>query len=275
MQKNGLNVESIAGDFNIQPVNAYEKAEQVGQADVIFCCVKSWQVPQAAREMRSIIGPETVVVPLQNGVEAHTILANALGAEHVLPGLCRLISMVTDPGCIRHAGAEPYLAIGEMDGHRSERLEKLFEAFKHVDGMTVDIFLNIHPALWKKFMLIASWGGVGAITRSPIGIIRSMPETRIMLQKSVREIFDVARASGINVEDQAVDDTLAFIDGLPPEATASMQRDITSGRSSELNEQNGAVVRYGKACGVATPINELIYNSLLPLELKARGKLDF
>ena len=275
IKRDGLKVESISGDFVVQPADAHDSPEAVGQADVIFCCVKSWQVAQAAKAMRSMVAAETVIIPIQNGVEAHTILAEELGAEHVLPGLCRLISMVAAPGCVRHIGADPYLAMGEMDGNRSERLEKLFEIFKKAEGMTVDIFQNIHTALWKKFMLIASWSGIGAITRSPIGVFRDLPETRELLHKSIQEVFDVARANGVSVEDGAVDATLDFIDGLPPEGTASMQRDIMEGRPSELNEQNGAVVRFGKAKGVETPVHRMIYQCLLPLELKARGRIEF
>jgi 2-dehydropantoate 2-reductase len=103
-------------------------------------------------------------------------------------------------------------------------------------------------------------------------VFRDLPETREMLRNSIQEVFDVARASGINIEDGAVEATLDFIDGLPAEGTASMQRDIMEGRPSELNEQNGAVLRFGKAGGVATPVNEFIYNCLLPMELKARNK---
>jgi len=273
--ENGLQVQSINGDFIVHPVKAADRPENIGIVDLVLCCVKSWQVSEAASAIRLLVGPETLVIPIQNGVEAHSILSQELGVEHVLPGLCRLISMVEAPGLIRHAGADPYFTFGELDGRLSQRTEIVAKELADAKGLTVEVSRKIIPDLWKKFMLIAPWGGVGAITRSPIGIFRSLPETRKMLIKSIQEMFDVAHANGVKIEKGAVDATIAFIDQLPPDGTASMQRDIMEGRPSELNEQCGAVVRYGKKGGIQTPVNRMIYHSLLPLERKARKEISF
>ena len=123
-------------------------------------------------------------------------------------------------------------------------------------------------------MLIAPWSGMGALTRSPIGIFRSIPETREMLMDAIREVYDVARANNVEIEEQAVSEIINFIDKLPAEGTASMQRDIMDCRPSELHEQCGAVVRYGEKGGVKTPVNRFIYHSLLPLEQRARGEIS-
>ena len=124
-------------------------------------------------------------------------------------------------------------------------------------------------------MFIAPFGGIGAVTRAPIGTLRDLPETRGMLEQGMREIFHVARAKDIRVADDAVARTMAFVDSQPPVGTASMQRDIVAGRPSELEAWNGAVVRLGRRAGVATPIHAFLYHSLLPLELRARGRLQF
>ena len=271
----GLQIQSINGDFTVHPAKATDRPDNIGNVELVLCCVKSWQVSEVSSVLRSLVGPETMVIPIQNGVEAHTILSQELGVEHILPGLCRFISMVEAPGHIRHAGADPYFAFGESDGRLSQRTEKVAQLFADAKGLTVDVSRNIIPDLWKKFMLIASWGGLGAITRSTIGIIRSLPETRKILIKSIQEVFDVAHANGVKIEEGAVNATIAFIDQLPPDGTASMQRDIMEGRPSELNEQVGAVVRFGEKGGIQTPVNRLIYHSLLPLERKARGKISF
>ena len=273
--ENGLQVQSINGDFIVHPVKAADRPENIGIVDLVLCCVKSWQVSEAASAIRLLVGPETLVIPIQNGVEAHSILSQELGVEHVLPGLCRLISMVEAPGLIRHAGADPYFTFGELDGRLSQRTEIVAKELADAKGLTVEVSRKIIPDLWKKFMLIAPWGGVGAITRSPIGMFRRLPETRKMLIKSIQEMFDVAHANGVKIEKGAVDATIAFIDQLPPDGTASMQRDIMEGRPSELNEQCGAVVRYGKKGGIQTPVNRMIYHSLLPLERKARKEISF
>jgi 2-dehydropantoate 2-reductase len=272
---NGLSVQSINGDFDIHPATATDRPDQVGSVDVILCCVKSWQVSEAAASMRSFIGPETVVIPLQNGVEAHTIISDTLGAERVLPGLCKLITMIDGPGRIRHAGAEPYLAFGEMDGRKSSRAKAIAQEFSQSQGMSVHVSQNIFAQLWKKFMLIAPWSGIGALTRTPIGVIRSQPETRQMLTDSIREVHGVGQANGISIEEKAIDETIRFIDKVPPESTASMQRDIMDNRPSELHEQCGAVVRYGEKVDVPIPVNRFIYHSLLPQERKSREEISF
>jgi 2-dehydropantoate 2-reductase len=273
--KHGLRVDSINGDFTIRQAIATDDPAMVGEADVVLCCVKSWQVSEAAMAMRPMIGKNTIVVPLQNGVEAPTILSDMLGADKVLGGLCRVISMTHEPGHIRHVGAEPYITFGELDNQQTERTKRLYRAFSEAIGLTVEIATDINAALWKKFILIAPWSGVGAVTRAPVGVFRRLPETRQMLLKSMKEVFNTAIASEVDLSKEVVEETMEFIDALPEEGTASMQRDIIEGRPSELNEQNGAVVRLGNAVGVQTPVNAFIYYSLLPLEMKARGQLQF
>ena len=153
----------------------------------------------------------------------------------------------------------------------SRRVQAVAEVFADVQGLTVALSEDILTDLWRKFMLIAPWSGVGALTRVPIGVFRSVPESRDILLGSIREVYEVARANGVNVPEAAVKATIDFIDQLPPEGTASMQRDIMAGRPSDLNEQSGAVVRFGQKSGLETPINRFIYHSLLPQELMARG----
>ena len=275
IKKNGLRVDSIKGDFSISQAVATDDPAAVGKVDVILCCVKSWQVSEAAMAMRPMIGPNTMVVPIQNGIEAPDILSEVLGSDKVLGGLCRLISMTHEPGHIRHVGAEPYITFGELDNQQSERTKRLFSAFSEASGLTVEIATDINAALWKKFILIAPLSGVGAVTRAPAGVFRSLPETRQLLMELMKEVFNVAIARKIDLSKEVVEETLGFIDTLPEEGTASMQRDIIDGRPSELNEQNGAVVRLGNAVGIQTPVNAFVYYSLLPLEMRARGQLNF
>jgi 2-dehydropantoate 2-reductase len=275
LRRHGLQVDSVKGDFVVQPVQATDDPAQVGVVDVVLVGVKAWQVPEAAQAMRPMVGPDTFVVPLQNGVEAPTQLAAVLGAQHVLGGLCRIISFILGPGHIRHAGIEPYVAFGELDNQASERAERLRQAFARAAGVTVEIPPDIQVAMWEKFLFIASFSGVGAVTRAPAGVLRSVPETRQLLEQAMCEIFAVARAREIALPGDLVEQTMAVVDGLPPDGTASMQRDIMEGRPSELASQNGAVVRLGQEAGIATPLHHFIYHSLLPLELQARGQVQF
>lgn len=186
MQTNGLRVDSVEGDFTVHPVNVTDDPVQAGTVDVILVGVKAWQVPEAAEAMRPMVGPKTFVVPLQNGIEAPSQLADILGSEHVLGGLCGLFTFIEGPGHIRHAGSSPFVRFWELDNSPSERIEKLREIFSRAAGVTVEIPPDIHVAIWDKFMFIVSWSGVGSVTRAPIGVIRSQPGTRQMLEQIMR-----------------------------------------------------------------------------------------
>jgi 2-dehydropantoate 2-reductase len=274
LRTKGLRVDSINGDFVLPAVTATDDPSRIGAVDVVLVGVKTWQVPAAAESMRPLLGEDTLVLPLQNGVEAPAQLAKILGREHVCGGLAKIISYIAGPGHIRHTGADPYIALGELDNQPSDRLERLRRAFQR-SGVSAEIPPDITAALWAKFLFVASWGGVGAITRAPIGVIRSVSQTRRMLERSMQEIYEVADALNVNLAPDAVSAAMGFIDTLPPNGTTSMQRDIIENRPSEIESWTGAVVRFGRDAGVPVPINEFTYNSLLPLERKARGQLDF
>jgi 2-dehydropantoate 2-reductase len=275
MQGHGLRVDSLAGNFSLGSVNATDKPGEVGEVDVILVGVKAWQVPAAAEAMRPMVGKNTCVVPLQNGVEAPSQLAAVLGETYVLGGLCGLIASLVEPGHLRHAGAEPFITFGELDNRVTERVKKLQQAIDHAEGAKAIVPSDIVVAMWDKFMFITAWSGLGAITRSPLGTFRSQPETREMLRRALTETYGVARARGVSLSPDSVNAMIARYDKLPEAGTASMQRDIMAGRPSELEQQNGAVVRIGKEVGVETPINSFIYHSLLPMERRARGEIQF
>ena len=174
IQAHGLCVETPAGEIVIHPAKAADDPMQVGPVEAIFVGVKAWQVEEAARNMRPMVGPQTLVVPLQNGVEAPSQLAAVLGPEHVLGGLCGTISWVVAPGRIRNIGAANFIKFGELDNRLSERGERLRQLFEKA-GVNVDIPSDIHKALWEKFLLVTPFGGVGAVSRAPIGIMRTVP----------------------------------------------------------------------------------------------------
>jgi len=270
IQKNGLKVESIQGDFVIRPAKAIEDPHQAGIMEVILVAVKNWDIPAAAEAMGPMVGRETMVIPLENGVEAPDQLGRVLGREHVLGGLCRISALLGPPGVIRHIGINPSLVFGELDGSLSSRAEALRAVFARIPFVLVEMAKDIRLKIWEKFLFIASISGVGAVTRQPAGVYRAVADTRAILQASLEETAAVARAQGVALTEDAVLSTLKFIDNLPAETTASMQRDIAEGRPSELESQNGAVVRMGRAFGIPTPAHNFIYSSLLPGELIAR-----
>ena len=258
----------------IHPAQATDTPAEVGAVDAVLVTVKAWQVSQAAEVMKPMVGPNTMVIPLENDVDAPDQLAAVLGAEHVLGGLCRISVFIAAPGHIKHVAIQPHIAFGELNGRPSECVEVLQQAFARAQGMTVAVPVDIRAALWEKFLFIAAISGVGAVTRQPAGNLRSVPETRTLLLRSLEEIEMVAKARGISLSPDIIQKTMGFIDNMPPATLASMQRDIMDGRPSELEAQNGAVMRLGREAGVSTPTHEFIYASLLPGELKARGEIS-
>jgi len=271
IRDHGLRVSSVDGDFLIRPAHVADDPAAIGQVDVVLVAVKAWQVPEAADAMGPLVGENTFVVPLQNGVEAPDLLSAVLRRPRVLGGLCRILAYLDGPGHIRHTGVTPYIAFGELDGSSSDRVEALRRAFTRTRGITVEVPPDIRVAMWSKFLFIAALGGVGALTRSPIGALRSAAKSRELLRQALEEIRAVALGRNILLPADIVDGTLAYIDTPPTDGTASMQRDIMEGRPSELEAQVGAVVRLGELVGVPVPVHRMIYRSLLPLERKARA----
>ena len=274
MLTQGLRVDSINGDFLLQPVQATDNPSKVGKVDMVLVGVKAWQVSEAAEAIRPMVGPETFVLPLQNGLEAPAQLSEKLGEQHVLGGLCGLFCYMAGPGHIIHAGTDPFLKFGELDDQRSQRVELLLETFKKA-GINAEIPSDIQVAMWMKFLFITVWSGMGAMTRAPVGIWRSLPETRQMAELGLQEIIAVASARKLSLPEEALQNIMTMYDGLMPQSTASLQRDVMNGRPSELEAQIGAVKRFGQEADVATPLFTFIYQSLLPMELRARGQLQF
>ena len=274
MLTKGLRVDSINGDFAVQPIQATDDPSNIGKVDVILVGVKAWQVPEAAEAMWPMLGPETFILPMQNGLEAPAQLSETLGEQHVLGGLCGLFCYVKEPGHIVHAGIDPFVKFGELDNHRSQRIEQLLDCFKRA-GVKAEIPPDIQIAMWMKFLFITVWSGMRAVTRAPIGVWRSLPETRRMAELSLQEIIAVAAARHISLPEEALQTAMNMYDDQIPESTASLQRDVMAGRPSELDAQIGAVVRFGQQADLTTPQHAVIYHSLLPMELRARGQLQF
>lgn len=270
IRANGLKIDSTDGDFVIYPTRATDDVSEVGETDLVILGVKAWQVPDAARAIKPLVGSNTTVLPLQNGVEAVPQLVAELGQHNVIGGLCRIVSFVVEPGHIRHAGFTPSIIIGELDNQRTDRITSIEGVFKHA-GLEISVAQDIQVALWTKFLFIASFSGVGAMADAPAGVIRNDPKWRTQILKAMEEIYALAHARGINLPLDSINKVMASVDALPEDATSSMQRDIAAGKPSELDAQNGAVVRMARETGIEVPIHMLIYEALKPLEDKARA----
>ena len=274
LRTDGLEVESGRGDFSIASPRAVGDPSEAGPVDLILLAVKAPQIRDAGRSLGPLVGPETAVIPLENGVEAPGLLAEILGPQPVLGGLCRIFSTNVAPGQIRHDGLEPTILFGELGRENTDRVHQIRAALESAKGMTVTTPDDVEAALWEKFLFVAPLGGVGALVREPAGVLRAVPETRAILRSAMDEIVAVGRKRNIAIGPDATDKAMRLVDALPHNATASMQRDIVEGRPSELEYQTGTVVRYGQDSGVPTPVNSTVYAALLPSELRAAGRLS-
>jgi 2-dehydropantoate 2-reductase len=266
----GLCVSTPSGEILARPALATDDPAEAGPVDAILLGVKAHQVADVAPGLKPMLHEQTFVVPLQNGVEAADVLGQALGANHVVGGLCGTVSFVVAPGHIRSLGEINFIRFGELDNRASTRTEALRDIFVRA-GVKAEIPANIQKALWEKFLFVVSVGGVSAVSEQPIGAVREDPESRRMLELSMREIADLAAAHGVSLDQDVVARTLSFVDELPPDGTASLQRDLADGKPSELDAWNGAVVRLAKASGREVPVNTFILETLLPKDREARA----
>ncbi|HKR62633.1 MAG TPA: 2-dehydropantoate 2-reductase [Thermoanaerobaculia bacterium] len=270
LRTRGLRVDSKDGDFVVERVNATDDPASIGAVDAVVLTVKTWQIPEAASRLAPLLGPDTMVVPLENGIDAPDVLAPLVGRERVLGGLCGIVSFVVEPGHIRHIAAEPFVMFGELDNRMTPRVERLRDTFvsAHVKA---EVPQDIHRSMWSKFLFIAPLSAIGALTRVPIGVWRATPEVRALADAALRELIAVASARGIDLGDDALERTWARYEGLDATSTSSLQRDVMEGKPSELDAQLGAAVRLARASGVATPVMDMLYACLLPQEKAARS----
>jgi 2-dehydropantoate 2-reductase len=270
LRKNGLVVKSSAGDFSVSPVKATDRISEMGEPDWIILGVKAWQVKELAPELKKIVATHTSLLPLQNGIVTVDELSGSIDRQHIIGGLCRIFSRIESPGVIVHQGVKPTILCGELDNRPTERVIRLCEVMEQA-GIHCRIAEDIQAELWKKFINICA-SGLLAVTRSTYGEIRELKETRDLMIELFEEIYKLSQKIGISIDHDFVVKTVAFVDSFPHDATSSLTRDVWEGKPSEIEYQNGTVVRLGEKYGVKTPVNRYIYNCILPMERRARSK---
>ncbi|MGA7615093.1 MAG: 2-dehydropantoate 2-reductase [Thermoanaerobaculia bacterium] len=274
LQSKGLTIRSPEGDCHLEKVEATGSPAEAGPVDVVIAATKAWQLRESLESMQPLIGEGTLVVPLQNGVEAPSILASAFGRPHVAGGVCRIACTVGEPGTILHLGLHPTIEFGELDNRSSDRIRTLRERFDRATGLTATVAEDIHVTIWKKFLFVEPLGAIGGITRVPAGVFRSVPESRHALEALMEEIVTVGRAHNVALDDGAVVATMKAVDSIPSATRASMQRDLEERRPSELDDQLGAMLRLGAEKQIAVPLHLTIHSLLLPGERIARGEIE-
>jgi len=263
LRSNGLRIVSPKGDAHVPNVTATDNPRNIGPVDVVLFTVKLYDADAALALLPPLIGPATVVLPLQNGVDGSDIVMRAVGREHTVGATCYVSALISEPGVIRHTAMD-HLLFGELDGSRSARLERLFEACRRTNFQTT-LSVDITVDIWTKFTRLSVLSGMTAVTRSPVGVIVNDPDLFEMLKAAVAEAVAVARAKGVAVRADMVDDTARAYQALPYQTKASMLVDLENGRRLELPWLSGAVARIGREVGVPTPIHTFIATVLKPL----------
>jgi 2-dehydropantoate 2-reductase len=263
MKDQGLQVRSDRGDIHLVPTRATDDPADIGEVDVVLFCVKLWDVESAGQHIKPLIGPDTAVIPLQNGIDAADRLIPILGPNAVMGGVAQISASIVEPGLIQQVGTFMRMIFGELDGRRSKRGED-FLALCLRAGFDATLSEQILTELWMKFILLASNAGMMAATRQPIGKLRDDPDLRPIFVAAYREVIDVGRARGVALPADAVDRIVDFTSHAPPAMKASMALDLERGNRLELPWLGGKVVELGRQLGVPTPTHGMIYAMLKP-----------
>jgi 2-dehydropantoate 2-reductase len=263
MKSQGLKVQGGRGDIHLVPTSATDNPADIGKVDIVLFCVKLWDVESAGQSIKPLIGPDTAVIPLQNGIDAAERLIPILGPGAVMGGVAQISASITGPGVVQQVGTFMRMIFGELDGRRSKRGED-FLALCLRAGFDATLSEQILTDLWMKFILLASNAGMMAATRQPIGKLRDDPDLRPIFVAAYREVIDVGRARGVVLPADAVDQILDFTSHAPAAMKASMALDLDRGNRLELPWLGGKVVELGRELGVSTPTHGMMYAMLKP-----------
>jgi len=263
MRANGLRVEGDRGNTLIHPVQATDDPATIGPVDIVLFCVKLWDVESAGERIRPIVGPDTAVIPLQNGIDAAERLEPILGAGAIMGGTVSISATIAEPGLIRQTGTVMMMAFGERDGKPSARGDR-FKALADRGGFDVNLTNRIDTAIWLKFIMLTAVSGVTAVTRLPVGKLRDDPDIVALFEAVMRETEAIGRARGVDLPGDAVEQRMKLILDGPPGVMASMAHDLLRGNRLELPWLAGKIVALGREYGIPTPANATIFAALKP-----------
>jgi 2-dehydropantoate 2-reductase len=263
MRTRGLKVLGPRGDIHLAPTQATDEPATIGPVDFVLFCVKLWDVESAGAVIRPLVGPDTAVIPLQNGIDASDRLIPILGKDAVMGGVAHISATIAEPGVIRQTGGFMRLVFGELDGRSSSRGAAL-HSLCHSAGFDSVNSNAIQTAMWEKFVLLATNSSVVALTRLPFGKLRDDPEVFVLFERGVAEVAAIGRARGVDLPADIESRMLRATRNFPPEMLPSMAVDLMRGNKLELPWLAGKVVALGRELGVPTPTYDVMYAALKP-----------
>jgi len=265
MRERGLRIRSVLGDFDLRPADTHatDDPADIGPTQVVLFTVKSYDTDTASASLAPLLGPDSVVISLQNGIDNEEKLAARIGSGHVAGGAAYIFATIAEPGVIRHTGGPARIVFGELDGRRTARLEAFLAACGR-SGIDAHLVDDIRAALWTKYILICAQSGLTAATRQPIGVVRETPPSWKLFRQVLEEGVNVARAEGVAVPDDLVERTLTNMAALPPNLYSSLYDDLVAGRRMEVETLQGELARRAERAGVPAPATSALYAVLLP-----------
>ncbi len=258
LRQHGLKIESVHGDLHLPKVNATDDPRQVGPVDIVLFAVKLWDTETAAELAKPMVGPDTRVITLQNGVDSYERVSAILGKEQTVCGTAYIAAVLGGPGVMRHTSKFATMRVGRMDGKPDAKLAAFVEAAKAA-GLDIQPQDDMNRERWQKFVFLSSMAGANCMTRQPIGKVMADPDTRAFYRKLMEECLAVGQKSGAKVPSAWVDDRMTFSDSAPPGMKASMFHDLEAGNRLELDWLTGKVVSLGRELGVPTPASDAVY----------------
>ncbi|WP_428422476.1 ketopantoate reductase family protein [Methylibium sp.] len=261
IRAHGLKVTSPLGDVHLADTRATDDPREIGPVDVVLFAVKLWDTESAVQAIRPLVGDDTAVISLQNGVVKDDMLMAALGEHAVVGGVCYIAASIAEPGVIAHSGTLQKLVIGEYGGSPSKRVQRFHDACRRA-GIDTEISVDIGRTIWEKFVFLVGMSAATSSTRCPIGQVRSDPHARRLLANLLQEVVDVGAALGIQLDRDFAETRLRLCDQLPADMTSSMHRDLERGNRLEVQWLSGDVSRRGRSVGIPTPFNTAVHDIL-------------
>jgi 2-dehydropantoate 2-reductase len=263
LRSRGLTVESrLAGKFAL-PVRATDDPNEVGPVDLVLFCVKTYDTDSAAESILPLLDTHTMLLSLQNGVDNAERIARITGHEANLGAVAYVVSAIEAPGVVAQSAGPGRIVLGDLEGGTSTRTRRLHEVLQGA-GIAADVHPEVRIAIWHKFLFICAFSGVTAVTRVSIGPILADPTTHALFRGTLEEAEAVARAGGIELPDDCVEQALAVATTVEPWGRGSLYHDLAHEQRLELEALNGEVARRGREHGIPTPLNFAIYAALKP-----------
>ena len=263
LRKNGLRVITGEGEDPALKVSATDNPREIGNVELVLFCVKTYDTKAAARAILPVLGDNSAILTLQNGIDNYDEISAIVGEHRVIPGSALIVAGIESPGVIRVTTKLRKILLGEIDGAKTERVERINQVFLRA-GIDSEVSSEIKKILWQKMVWICGMAGMTSATRLPIGDLLSNSETRQMFREVMEEVSAVAKSAGVDVGEDYAETRVNFAEQLEKNSVSSMLRDLNAGQRLELDALNGAIVRIGKERNVSTPMNRAIYAILKP-----------